>query len=397
MNLRMMCVLVVLGPLVHFAAGADEASPPTITEITLTRSGDRTGAGPEDVLTLRADNSALYIGRKNVERIGSFTGAIPQHGFSASYPLLAAMYEAIHAQPGSTGKPDETLTAITWRVVREGKAEEITDWCPGIDPRLWAFEMAVRGVVADIAWKKSDDAKDAAIAAPVELKLAPSAAAPDDSILAAVCANAWTWHGLVNILGEGSTQTLRFTRQPGGGMKLESDNQRVTGFKEQKKADGIPPGIVGTTTCDVQGPVLRCDGRPQTFVVVEGKLLVMNALAPAGERTWYYAAAESDKQGKVAHVEEYLFNFADDPLKADAGKGSMRVRIGDYPPKADDFQFKLTTAANGVRYFQIETDGPNGRAVRTRIGLAAGGDYGLMLDNLNLDSKIFSAISAPLR
>ena len=39
------------------------------------------------------------------------------------------------------------------KVVRDGKTEELGDLCPGIDPTLWAFEMAVRGVAGDIEWK----------------------------------------------------------------------------------------------------------------------------------------------------------------------------------------------------------------------------------------------------
>lgn len=55
----------------------------------------------------------------------------------------------------STGKPTQGVTAVTVAVVRGGKAEEINDLCPGLDPALWAFEMAVRGVAGDVRWEQA--------------------------------------------------------------------------------------------------------------------------------------------------------------------------------------------------------------------------------------------------
>ena len=44
-----------------------------------------------------------------------------------------------------------------------------------------------------------------------------------------------------------------------------------------------------------------------------------------------------------------------------------------------------------LRIIWIDVDGPNGVAHRARIALDAGGQYGLMLDNPNRNSPIFSA------
>ena len=155
MILKSLCVLVCLASVTHFAYCGDETAAAKVTEITLTRSGDRKGTGPEDVLTLRSDGTALYIGKKDVERVGTFTGKIPNHGFTPSFPLLTQMYQGLRGQPLSTGKPSKELTAIVSTIIRDGKTEEINDLCPGLDRTLWAFEMAVRGVANDIRWKKA--------------------------------------------------------------------------------------------------------------------------------------------------------------------------------------------------------------------------------------------------
>ena len=156
MIVRLVCVFAALGFVAPVGPGPTRAPPKAagITAITLTRTGDGKGAGPEDVLTLRGDGTAAYVGRKNVERIGSYSGKVPAHGFEPSFPLLARMYESLRGKPHSTGKPTETVTAVYCKVVRDGKAEEIGDLCPGIDPALWAFEMAVRGVAGDVGWKE---------------------------------------------------------------------------------------------------------------------------------------------------------------------------------------------------------------------------------------------------
>jgi hypothetical protein len=98
-----------------------KAEPPEeavkkVTEITLERSGE--GGGPEDALTLRSDGTALYVGKKNVERVGRYKGAIPEHGFRDNFTLLAEAYAALRGQAISTGKPTGgRVTAVTIRVV----------------------------------------------------------------------------------------------------------------------------------------------------------------------------------------------------------------------------------------------------------------------------------------
>ena len=132
---------------------AEDKPPLKITEISLTRSGGKTGS-PQDTLTLRSDGTAAYVGVKYVPRIGEYQGKIPDWYFHDSFPALAEMYAAIHGTGVSTGKPTESVTVVKLRVIVDGKPKEITDHCPGIDERLWALEMSARGVAADIAWEK---------------------------------------------------------------------------------------------------------------------------------------------------------------------------------------------------------------------------------------------------
>jgi hypothetical protein len=89
-----------------------------------------------------------------VDRIGEFDGTIPDWYSHASFPRLAEMYLAVAATGASTGKPTESITTITLRAVGGPKKPELTDHCPGLDERLWALEMAFRGVGSDIQWKK---------------------------------------------------------------------------------------------------------------------------------------------------------------------------------------------------------------------------------------------------
>ena len=48
MMLKIQCVLVCLASVTHFAYSGDEIAAAKITEITLTRSGNSDGTGPED-------------------------------------------------------------------------------------------------------------------------------------------------------------------------------------------------------------------------------------------------------------------------------------------------------------------------------------------------------------
>lgn len=401
MILRTLCVVAVFGFLSESVRAADEATPARLMGISLMRLGDGTETGPQDTLELRGNGTAYYTGAKNVERIGLYSGEIPNHGFERTFPLLEKMYESLRGRPRSIGKPTQGVTAIRLKVRWEGRNETIDDRCPGMDLSLWAFEMAVQGVGADVRWKpvafeKAWPEQAASRPAAVELKLTPSAAAPDNSVMEGLTANAWLLPGPVNIKGDGFEKSLFFTKTPRGGLEAESVVHYVKGFGRNDTPANVRDRTE-TNDCQIRGPILWIGGRPQTFALVKGEALVINALVPAdkepGKSRWYYVASER-KDGRIFDVEEYVFDFTDDPMNHDAGKVAVTARIGEFPPKSQDMRFSLTRADKVMRYLQIDLDTPNGPAHRARIALVPGKEYGLMLDNPNLDTVIWTAVPA---
>ena len=391
MILRTCCFAAVIGCFPVFASAAETSAPPKLTEIRLERSGNADDSGPRDSLILRANGSALYAGGRNVERLGLYEGKLPNYGFKPPLALLEQLYGALRGKEHSTGKPTGNVTAVRWRILWDGNVEEIEDLCPGLDEGLWSFEMAVRGVAADVAWSKVND--DEAWPDPVlpKLTLAPEAGANDGAAIAALTANEWVAAGPVNILGAGNSRSLRFTRADGK-LRALSVLHSLRSFAEPQQTGGAtkPTDATQADVCRIEGPVLWLGVRPQTFTVTRDRRLVLNAVVAMGKGRWYYAGSERMGNGQAVRVEEYEFNFIDDPMKRDAGRGSMKSRIGDFPPKAEDMRFTLDRDDHGSRLIQIDVDGPSGVAHRARLGLDASGRYALMLDNANLDSVIFS-------
>ena len=137
-------------------ADSDIAAAKTISEITLSRSGNRNGH-PRDALTLRSDGTFHYVGERNVPRLGNFSGKISEHYFGDVFLKIAESYTALRRETFSTGKPSGAVAAVKIKVVRDGKTDELTVWCPGLDRNLFAFEMSIRGVVADAKWNVAQE------------------------------------------------------------------------------------------------------------------------------------------------------------------------------------------------------------------------------------------------
>ena len=246
----------------------------------------------------------------------------------------------------------------------------------------WTITESVDGMQ-----QESKDAWPEKVAS--KLDLAPAVSAPDKELLIALTKADWVAAGPVNILGDGSVETLHFASNSHGGLSLETTITRQKGFGHG--AGGNPAGRTQSEPCEIVGPVLWRPGQPSSFVVVKGHRLILNALAPVGERRWYYVAGERDSAGKSLLREEYLFEFADDPLKHDMGKGNMRVKVGVFAAKTEEFEFSLTRADKDLRVVQIDVRGPNGVSHRARISFSVDGLYGLMTDNSNVNSRIFTA------
>jgi hypothetical protein len=134
-------------------SATQRAAANDISEITLVRSGD--AGSPADVLTFHSDGSVFYEGKHDTTRVGVFTGRLRNNFSGEVFPQLAARFvELISGGSFSPGKP-ANITPVVIRVTRDGKVKEFTDWCPGLDERLWAFEMTARGLMEETTWTKA--------------------------------------------------------------------------------------------------------------------------------------------------------------------------------------------------------------------------------------------------
>lgn len=144
--------VVMLAVAVCFAADNE----PKITQITIERRPSAYPESPHDTVTLRSDGTASFVGMKNVDRIGRFSGTLPEHYFGPAFDNVAEIYMLFRGKGVSTGKPTSNTTSMTIRVIVDGKEERIVDHCPGLDHHLFSLEMAVLGIAADIKWKKQE-------------------------------------------------------------------------------------------------------------------------------------------------------------------------------------------------------------------------------------------------
>jgi hypothetical protein len=134
-------------------SASQPATAKDISEITLVRDG--AAGSPADVLTFHSDGSVFYEGKHDTTRVGVFTGRLRNNFSGEVFPQLAARFvEMISGGPVSRGKP-ANINPVVIRVTQDGKVKEFTDWCPGLDERLWAFEMAARGLMEETTWTKT--------------------------------------------------------------------------------------------------------------------------------------------------------------------------------------------------------------------------------------------------
>ena len=147
------CLLVNSFLAVSLAADKE----PEITQITIERYPSDYPESPQDTVTLRSDGTALYVGSKNVERIGMYSGTLPEHYSGPTFNNVAEIYMSFRGKGVSTGKPTRNITSITIRIIVDGKEERTVDYCPGHDHQLFSLEMAVHGTASDIKWKKLEN------------------------------------------------------------------------------------------------------------------------------------------------------------------------------------------------------------------------------------------------
>lgn len=135
---------------------ADKSQEDAITEISLERTVDQWEQRPFDRITLRADGTAVYVGVRNVERIGRFRGVIPKHNFNFLAGFLTEQ-KFFELKDNSIYLADVPISSIT--VVKGSKRHGVNNYGNyglGYPLTVWGIEMAIRGVVADIKWEKVD-------------------------------------------------------------------------------------------------------------------------------------------------------------------------------------------------------------------------------------------------
>ena len=151
--MRSLMGLLLVPAFLTFSLGVAAGEKHGITEITLRRCGGSDGKRPVDELTFRSDGTARYVGKSNVQKIGEFTGRIPDLYFGSTFDNLAEAYIAASVA-GLNSKPTMNTTIVCLVVIRDGKKLETTDNCPGSDSKLFTIEMAILGIALDIEWKK---------------------------------------------------------------------------------------------------------------------------------------------------------------------------------------------------------------------------------------------------
>ena len=122
-----------------------------ITEISLRRTMCY-GPCPVDQVVLRSDGTATYTGTSDVARLGTYEGKFSRWQFKRLAELLES--RDFFKMRGRYLEPVPDQASVITRAVRGGK-EKVVDNYAGAGPiELWGIKMAIRGVVAEIEWKK---------------------------------------------------------------------------------------------------------------------------------------------------------------------------------------------------------------------------------------------------
>ena len=107
-------------------------------------------------VTLRRDGTATYVGRRFVERLGTYKGQI--HGFER----LAQLAEArgyFNLNNRYTVRATDLPSTVT-SVVRNGRRKTVTNYGDSGPVELWGIETAIDGLVANTKWEKVSDNSD---------------------------------------------------------------------------------------------------------------------------------------------------------------------------------------------------------------------------------------------
>jgi len=145
--------LFLAAGIVTAAAGLSRAANPRhgITEITLGRT-PCFGTCPVDTVTLRADGTAAYTGKRFVERMGEYRGSLAREEFDRLASLLAV--QGFFSLKDRYAVAATDLPSRVTGAVRSGKRKNVTDYGGAGPDNLWTIERAIQGVAAEIRWTK---------------------------------------------------------------------------------------------------------------------------------------------------------------------------------------------------------------------------------------------------
>ena len=139
----------------------------------------------------------------------------------------------------------------------------------------------------------------------------------------------WTYQPPRSRTGRGYSEYLTF-RKPADGKAGEVESRNVT----QLRAGQNDQETNRTLPFQVETSLLEFGGVLRTAVLHDDKL-ILNAGVPVGKQLWYLVQCDTFTTPKV-RVNEYLFNFADNPRTEDEGSVAVmqtRTLLPDGKPE----------------------------------------------------------------
>jgi hypothetical protein len=145
----MLRILAVVGMI--FLLAPPVADGAEITEISLERTPCY-GSCPVDQVILRSDGTAAYIGTRFVQKAGRYSGTFHRGDFFRLAKLLESQGFFDLQERYAIEATD--LPSIITSATRGGAAKKVVNYGDAGPVILWGVERAIRGVAADIEWKK---------------------------------------------------------------------------------------------------------------------------------------------------------------------------------------------------------------------------------------------------
>jgi hypothetical protein len=155
--MRYLLLLAALCALVPLQGRAEEAP---VTEIVIRRI-QGLGVGSADLLTLRADGTAEYVGTARVERIGRYRAAISRAEFEKLVKALreSRFFELDETYRGKfpgTNRPVTDAPGIAVTAVYDGKKKTVTDYGYGGPEALRLLQRTILDSGKKLAWRKDE-------------------------------------------------------------------------------------------------------------------------------------------------------------------------------------------------------------------------------------------------